>query len=72
MARAVFGKGSVTSNSYPSGIPQGTPGGVGAAAGRRPGMKFMVGDEAYLWLLLLIEILVMAYLRRHFRRHHGG
>lgn len=32
----------------------------------------MVGDEAYLWLLVIIEIITMAFLRNHFRRYHGG
>lgn len=72
MARTVYGRNSVNSNTHPSGVPQGTPGGIGAAAGRRPGMKLMVGDEAYLWLLLLLELLAMGLLRKHFRRHHGG
>lgn len=72
MARAVFGRNSVTSNSNPSGVSQGTPGGRGFASGRRPGMKLAAGDEMYLWLLLAIELLAMAILRKRFRRHHGG
>lgn len=71
MARAVFGKNSATSNSVPSGIPQGTPGGMRASGGR-PGRKLQAGDEVYLWILVALEILAMVALRNHFRRHHGG
>ena len=72
MARAVFGPRSATSNATPSGVPQGTLGGVKSAAGRKPGNKLMVGDEGYLWILLLLELVAMAFLRKHFRRYHGG
>lgn len=86
MARAVYGgrapvsSGRVTaaSNPNPSGISQGTPGGIGfagigvSAAGRRPGIKLTLGDEGYLWVLIAIELLAMGFLRRHFRRYHGG
>jgi len=30
------------------------------------------GDEMYLWLLILLEIGAIAFLRNHFRRYHGG
>ena len=59
------------SNTTASGAPQGTPGGI-KAAGMRPGMKLMVGDEAYLWLLVLIEVGILAGMRQKLRRHHGG
>lgn len=71
MARAVFGHGTRMSNPTPSGVSQGTPGGR-TAGGRRPGMKLMLGDEMYLWMLLVIELLAMGFLRKHFRRYHGG
>ena len=71
MARAVFGAKSRTSNSTPSGIAQGTPGGLKAAGGR-PGKKLMAGDEMYLWVLIVLELLAMVVLRNQFRRHHGG
>ena len=72
MARAVFGGHSRASNPTPSGVPQGTLGGVAPAAGRRPGLKLQAGDEVYLWVLVILEVLAMALLRNHFRRFHGG
>lgn len=43
------------------------------AASSKPGrMNLMVGDEAYLWGLVLLEVGMMAFLRKHFRRYHGG
>lgn len=72
MARAVFGVNSRTSNPTPSGVGQGTMGGRKASLGGRPGTKLMVGDEGYLWLLVLLEVAAMYFLRRHFRRYHGG
>jgi hypothetical protein len=71
MARSIFGTQSSTSNTRASGIPQGTPGGI-KSAGMGPGRRMMVGDEAYLWLLLAIELFTMGWLRHHFRRYHGG
>jgi len=71
MARAVFGSKSSTSNTRASGMTGGTLGGI-KPAGSRPGMKMNVGDEAYLWMLVAIELLVMVFLRGQFRRHHGG
>lgn len=73
-ASVLGGRYASSSNTNPSGIPQGSPGGVAnnTAAGRRPGRKLMVGDEGYLWLLVFIEVALMAYLRKHFRRYHGG
>lgn len=73
LARGVFGVGSRTSNPNPSGIPQGTLGGsrVGSS-GSRPGTSLRIGDEGYLWILVILEIMAMGFLRRHFRRYHGG
>jgi len=71
MARTILGTRSATSNATPSGVQNGTPGGR-KATGRRPGMALMVGDEHYLWLLVILEILTMVFLRNHFRRYHGG
>ena len=52
---------------------QGTLGGmsasIGAGVGARP---VMLGDAAYLWALVLIEVLTLAWLRQAFRRYHGG
>lgn len=70
------------SNTAPSGVPQGTLGGVGATratstatppranTGNRPSLNF--GEEVYLWILVLLEVAIMSYLRNHFRRYHGG
>lgn len=68
MARSRFAQ----SNPTPSGMAQGTMGGP-APAGARPGSRSVaLGDEVYLWFLILLEVGTMAYLRKHFRRHHGG
>lgn len=73
MARArVFGRQSATSNATPSGIPQGTMGGRKSAAGMRPGMKLNIGDEKYLWILVILEVAAIGWLRKYFRRYHGG
>lgn len=73
MARAIFGTNSATSTPSPGmGGTGGTLGGMRVATGAGPGMKFAVGDEGYLWLLVIIEVLTMAYLRKHFKRYHGG
>lgn len=74
---ALGGRYSATSNPTPSGMPQGTPGGVTMGpgitpSGKGPGMKFRVGDEGYIWILVLIEVAVMSALRRWSRAHHGG
>jgi len=62
-----------TSNPRPSGIAQGTMGGPAPAAGARPGSRpLLLGDEMYLWALVLLEVAAMGALRRKFRRHHGG
>jgi hypothetical protein len=62
-----------TSNPRPSGVAQGTMGGPAPAAGARPGSRpVLVGDEFYLWVLVLLEVGAMAFLRNKFRRRHGG
>ena len=62
-----------TSNPIPSGVPQGTMGGIAPAGGSRPGTRpLMPGDEVYLWVLVIVEVLVTGALRKKFRRHHGG
>lgn len=58
------------SNTNQSGVRQGTPGG---AATSKPGSRqLMLGDEMYLWVLVFLEVGLMAFLRKNFRRHHGG
>ena len=43
------------------------------SAGAAPGRKQLrLGDEAYLWLLVALEVLAMAWLRQAFGRRHGG
>jgi hypothetical protein len=32
----------------------------------------MLGDEVYLWFLIFAEVGVMCFMRKQFRRHHGG
>lgn len=59
------------SNTQATGGTGGTLGGI-KAAGSRPGTKLMVGDEMYLWLLVLLEVGALAALRQKFRAHHGG
>lgn len=52
---------------------QGTFGGLRHAVGGRPGSRPLVlGDEMYLWLLVLAEVGVIAYCRKAFSRYHGG
>lgn len=72
MARTVFGNKTNRSNPTP-GMGGGTMGGRKSPIGGRPGSRsIQVGDEMYLWLLVIIEVATMGYLRHHFRRHHGG
>ena len=35
-------------------------------------MQLRLGDELYLWILVASELLAIAWLRRAFRRTHGG
>jgi hypothetical protein len=72
VARAIFGPNSAVSNPTPNGGTGGTLGGRKIATGARPGMKFAIGDEGYLWLLVIIEAFAMGYLRKRFKRYHGG
>lgn len=72
MARAIFGMGSQTSNTNPAGGAGGTFGGRKIATGVAPGMNLAIGDEGYLWLLVIVEVLIMGILRKKFKRYHGG
>lgn len=73
MARAIFGHNSATSTPTPgAGGAGGTLGGVRIATGAGPGMKLAIGDEGYLWLLVILEVVTMAFLRKRFKRYHGG
>lgn len=61
------------SNPNPSGIPQGTVGGQAMPTSSKPGRsQIMLGDEMYLWVLVLLEVGFLAFLRNRFRRYHGG
>lgn len=72
MARTVFGPQGSKSNTVPQGGAGGTLGGL-RSAGRAPGARqLQLGDEIYLWILVIIEVLLMGWLRQNFRRHHGG
>jgi hypothetical protein len=66
MARKV-----ATSNTTPSGAPQGTMGGraIPAADGL---LTSAVGEVGYLWALVGLEVMAMVGFRKHFRRYHGG
>lgn len=78
--RSVMGNrsatGGQTSNVTPSGAPQGTMGGSQrAAAGvATPGGKLLglVDEVTYLWVLVGLEVGALVYMRKHFRRFHGG
>lgn len=60
------------SASAPSPGAQGMLGGI-KAVGSRPGTRsFAFGDEAYLWVLVLLEVGAIGWLRNTFSRHHGG
>lgn len=72
MGRPVFGANSRTSNPMPSGIGNGTPGGMAGGARGMNMNSMRVGDEGYLWLLVGLEIFLMCCLRNHFKRYHGG
>lgn len=59
--------------SAPSPGVQGTLGGPAPAVGARPGKRIgAVGDEMYLWVLVLAEVGAIAWLRASFSRYHGG
>ena len=72
VARAIFGPNSATSNTNPAGGTGGTLGGRKIATGAAPGMRLAIGDEGYLWILVIIEALALGYLRKRFKRYHGG
>lgn len=57
------------SNPTP-GMSGGTPGGRAPSFSGLANMA--VGEVGYLWALVIIEVLLMGYLRKQFRRHHGG
>lgn len=62
------------SNTSQSGAAGGTMGGKPTSTvGSRPGRRVIqLGDEMYLWILVLIEVALIGWLRQQFRRHHGG
>lgn len=63
----------VMSRSAPSAGMQGTLGGPAAAVGPRPGKRLTIlGDEVYLWILVIAEVAIMMFLRSAFSRYHGG
>lgn len=62
---------SYSSNAAPSSAPN--AGTLGGPATRRPGRpQLMLGDEKYLWILVILEIIATSMLRKSFRRYHGG
>ena len=73
MARTILGRNSQSSNPSPgNAAPGGTFGGRKIATGATPGMRLAIGDEGYLWILVLIEVFAIAVLRKKFKRYHGG
>lgn len=71
MARAFAGRMPSASNPAPSRAANaGSPG--GPATGRPGRHQLMLGDEMYLWMLVIIEVLLTGILRKKFRRYHGG
>lgn len=74
MARSIFGMNSRTSNPSPGmgGGTSGTLGGRKIATGAAPGMRLAIGDEGYLWILVLLEVFAIYVLRMKFKRYHGG
>lgn len=60
------------SNAHTSGAPNaGTPGGRAVGKG---GVNLPIVNEevTWLWVLVILEVGLMAYMRNHFRRYHGG
>lgn len=51
----------------PTGGTLGGRGRLGAASGLVP-----QGDAAYLWVLVILEVLAISWLRTAFKRYHGG
>lgn len=61
------------SGSAPGAGATGQFGGPTQAVGSKPGRGSMqFGDEVYLWILVAIEVGLMAHLRNMFSRYHGG
>lgn len=61
------------SRSSPSPGTQGTLGGVATPTGSRPGRRQMVMDDgAYMWVLVFLEVGVIAFFRNAMSRYHGG
>lgn len=73
MARTILGRNSQSSNPSPgTGGSGGTLGGRKIATGAGPGMRLAIGDEGYLWILTIVEVILIALLRKKFKRYHGG
>lgn len=48
-------------------------GGVATPTGSRPGKRQLSFDDGtYMWILVAIEISMIAFLRSSFSRYHGG
>lgn len=61
------------SRSAPGAGTQGTMGGAPAPTGSRPGKRQAAMDDGtYMWILVAIELGVIAFLRSTFSRYHGG
>lgn len=59
--------------SAPSPGVSGTLGGIPSAVGARPGRRqVQLGDEMYLWILVLLEVGFISYFRSVLSRYHGG
>jgi hypothetical protein len=65
--------GGRTSNAQPSGVANGTPGGQSRQSSATTSMRSGVNEPTfYLWILVIVEALLMGYLRNATRRYHGG
>lgn len=62
MATQTRGRMGATSSSPNPGHTQGAVG----------GRDVLLGDEVYLWLLVVVEVLFVAYFRSTLSRYHGG
>lgn len=72
MPRA-FAGARIPAASNPAPSRAGNSGTLGGPATGRPGRpQLMLGDEKYLWLLVVLEVLATGILRKKFRRYHGG
>lgn len=64
---------NTASRAAPGPGVQGTMGGPKQAVGSRPGRRNIVwGDEVYLWILVAVEVGLIAHFRNMFSRYHGG